>query len=67
MLLCRVFGEYEHVLRLIKFSRASIRVKCLKVDKTDVSRTISVLVLSRRESLKSYMCLDTCFSMLARY
>jgi hypothetical protein len=31
---------------LIKFSRASNRVKWLKVDKTDVSRTISVLVLS---------------------
>jgi hypothetical protein len=34
---------------LIKFSRASSRVKWLKVDKTDVSRTISVLVLRETE------------------
>jgi hypothetical protein len=37
-------------LRLIKFSRASSRVKLFKVDKTDVSRTISVLVLVLRET-----------------
>jgi hypothetical protein len=36
-------------LRLIEFSRASSRVKWLKVDKTDVSRTISVLVLRETE------------------
>jgi hypothetical protein len=34
--------------KLIKFFRASSRVKWLKVDKTDVSKTISVLV--RRET-----------------
>jgi hypothetical protein len=30
---------------IIKFSRASSRVKWLRVDKNEVSRTISVLVL----------------------
>jgi hypothetical protein len=34
---------------LIKFSRATSRVKWLKVDKTNVSRTISILVLTGTE------------------
>jgi hypothetical protein len=36
-------------LSRIKFSRATSRVKWLKVDKTDVSRNISVLVLRTAE------------------
>jgi hypothetical protein len=40
--------SYNNLL-LIKFSRASSRVNWLKVDKTDVSRTISVLVLRETE------------------
>jgi hypothetical protein len=50
---------------LIKLSRASSRVKWLKVDKTDVSRTISVLVLSfpfnhltRLEALEKFINLS---------
>jgi hypothetical protein len=40
------YSYYQQIYRrLIKFSRASSHVKWLKVDKTDVSRTISVLVL----------------------
>jgi hypothetical protein len=42
------------IIRLIKFSRASSRVKWLKVDKTDISRTISVLVLRETEVLSTF-------------
>jgi hypothetical protein len=41
--------SFEAGAELIKFSRASSRVKWLKVDKTDVSRIISVLVLRETE------------------
>jgi hypothetical protein len=40
---------YEVYNLYVKFSRASSRVKWLKVDKTDVSRTISVLVVRETE------------------
>jgi hypothetical protein len=46
-------GDKKSVyLNLIKFSRASSRVNWLKMDNTDVSRTISVLVLRETESLQ---------------
>jgi hypothetical protein len=65
-------------IKLIKFSPVFSRVKWLKVDKTDVSRTISVLVvrenevenfinLSRRESLKSYVSIKITRSSFSIY
>jgi hypothetical protein len=46
MLLIRIpVQNLNNTHDLIKFSRASSRVNWLKMDKTDVSRTISVLVL----------------------
>jgi hypothetical protein len=40
------YSYYQQIYRgLVKFSWASSHIKWLKVDKTDVSRTISVLVL----------------------
>jgi hypothetical protein len=40
------YSYYQQIYRgLIKFSRTSSHIKWLKVDKTDVSRTISILVL----------------------
>jgi hypothetical protein len=54
-------------LKLIKFFRASSRVKWLKVDKTDVSRTMvreNFINLSRRESLKSYSKLKVFLSFM---
>jgi hypothetical protein len=44
--------------KLIKFSRASSRVNWLKIDKTDVSRTISVLVLRETSSRVNWLKMD---------